>query len=235
MLRPLANIVLLSLTLSTFAQQKKTYFSDAISLHIDKYKEKCQEAIWFGDYDRIQVLFDSLIEDHLKGTLVEDLEINRYDGEILKTKELEKPFILLTTATWYIKGDEEIEAINTLACEFADKVHLIVLYWDSKKNLKKLAKRYDENVILAYVDETSNKESGIVKPYKHALGVPAVFYVDAEKSIVDIDRGGSVTLSVEQPDQELYATNYEIYHRNMIKLLLLDGLSDNTNLSDNND
>ncbi len=227
-----AYIVALNLTISTFAQQEKTLFSDAISLHLNKYKENCKDAILNKDFERVEFLFDSLVINHLKGTLIEDHTLKKFSGGHFKIKNLKKPFLLTTTSSWYIKNDEEIEAINNLALEFDGRVDIVVLFWDSKKNVKKIAKKYSKEVIITYVDEASNQDNSIINTYKHALGFPTSFYITTDKKIVSIDRGGTVKFKKEK-NPALYAANYIIYHKKMIQLLLTDGFTKNTILTDN--
>ena len=223
-------LLALNLTVSTFAQQKKNLFSDAISLHLKKYKVHCQDAVYNNDYERVRLLFDSLVKNHLKGTFIDDLSIKKLDGGLFKTEVIKNPILLATTTSWYIKNDEEIKAINQLAEEFKGKVDIVVLFWDSKKKIKTIAKQYHKDVIITYVDEASNKDNSIINTYKHALGFPTAFYITTEKQIVSIDRGGTVKFTPNM-DSELYASNYNLYHRNMIKLLLNDELSKETILS----
>jgi thiol-disulfide isomerase/thioredoxin len=224
-------LVALNLFISAPAQQNKTYFSDAVSLHIKKYIENCENAILDQNYERVQDLFDSLVRNHLNGTFIEDLAIKKLSGGMFRTKDIEKPFILTTTSSWFIKNEEEIDAINQLASEFKGKVDIVVLFWDAKANIKKIAKKYRKDVIITYVDENSNQENDIINTYKHALGFPTAFYITSEKKIARIDRGGIVKFEHEG-DQTLYANNYKKYHNNMLHLLIRDNLVKNTILTD---
>lgn len=224
-------LVALSLFISSYGQQNKTYFSDAVSLHLKKYNQNCKEAVYNNDYERVQFLFDSLVKNHLKGTYIEDLKVKKLSGGTFKTEDMEKPFILTTTSSWFIKNDEEIEAINKLALEFNDKVDIVVLFWDAKADIKKIAKKYSKNVIITYVDEKSNQESDIISTYKHALGFPTAFYITTDKKISNIDRGGLVKFKPEQ-SPALYASNYKFYHNKLLQLILSDNLTKNTILTD---
>lgn len=224
-------LVALNLFISATAQQNKTYFSDAVSLHLKKYIQNCENAILDQNYQRVQDLFDSLVRNHLKGTFIEELSMKKLSGGMLKTKDIKKPFILTTTASWFIKNDEEIEAINQLASEFKGKIDIIVLFWDAKANIKKVAKKYNKDVIITFVDENSNQENDIINTYKHALGFPTAFYITSEKKIARIDRGGIVKFEYKG-EQNLYASNYKIYYNNMLNLLIRDNLVNNTILTD---
>ena len=224
-------LVALNLFISTYAQQKKNYFSDAVSVHLKKYKENCKDAVINHDYDRVLYLFDSLVMNHLKGTYIEDLKINKLSGGLFKIEDIEKPFILTTTSSWIIKNDEEIEAINQLASEFNGMVDIVILFWDAKADIKKIAKKYNKDVIITYVDERSNRENDIISTYKHALGFPTAFYITTDKKIASIDRGGPVKFKKQQ-DPDLYVTNYKFYHKKMIQLILNNDLTKNTILTD---
>lgn len=224
-------LLMISLSVGTLAQQKATSFSNAIELHLPKYIESCQNAVMYQEYDMLNVLFDSLVKTHLQGTTVDPHKITRLDGGTINMDSLHRPMLLSTTTSWYLKNDEEIEALNTLASEFKGKIDVVILYWDSKKLVKQASKDFNEDVIVVYVDESSNRDNNIIKSYKHALGVPASFFISSEQKIVDISRGGLVKFSPE-PEKELYASNYELFQRHIMRLLLSDELSKDTILSD---
>lgn len=223
-------LLMLSLTVSAFAQQKITYFSDALDSHLPKYIESCHRAVMWENFDKLPILFDSLVNTRLKGTLLDPHKIDRLDGGTISLDSLVRPMLLNTTISWYLKNDEEIKAINSLAEEFKGIIDVVILFWDDRKTVKKIADNYSENVILAYVDESANKHNEIINSYKHALGIPASFYVSSDRKIIDINRGGLVKFSPKD-DSELYASNYRIFQMHIMKLLLSDELSRNTILS----
>ena len=224
MIKVFTYAVMLNLALNTFAQQKKVLFSDAVSQHLHFYNQICQEATFFEDFERVNRLFDSLVSNHLKGTYFEDLKIKQFSGGYFNSEKLDKPILLNTTSSWFVKTDEEIEAINNLAHEFDGKVSIVMLFWDTRKDLKEIAKKYHQSVIIAYVDETLNLENSIINTYKHSFGLPTSFYITSEKEIINIDRGIPSKLSLE-PDPELYALNYGIFSQKLVQLLLKDNLS----------
>lgn len=226
-----AFLVTLNLTLSTTAQQEKILFSDAISLHLKSYNQSCNTAIENRDFERFDYLFDSLVKHHLNGTFIEKLSLRKLKGGFFETEKAKKPYIIATTSTWIIKNQEEIEAINTLAEEFNGKIDIVMLFWDSKKKVRQIAKQYHKNVILTYVDEASNLNNSVINTYKHALGFPTVYYVATTNKITNINRGGIVKFKRNR-DETLYASNYNFYHKSVLKLLLNDSVLNETILSD---
>ncbi|MBT8271500.1 MAG: TlpA family protein disulfide reductase [Flavobacteriaceae bacterium] len=223
---------MLNLTLATYAQGKQALlFSDVISDNLENYVQSCQQAVRDKDYEQLPLLFNTLVQDHLKGTKLDELRMELLDGGVMDFSKLERPVLLTTTASWYIKNDEEIEAINTLASEFAGKIDVVVLFWDSKRTVKVLSKKYHDKVKIVYVDESLNINNEIINTYKHALGIPATFYISSERKIVDINRGGLVKFNTER-QEELYAANYHTFHKHIVKLLLKEQLLDNTILTD---
>ena len=231
MLRMFTYLVALNLTVGMYAQQKKPLFSDAISLHLKKYNQRCNEAIENNDYERVTFLFDSLVKNHLKGTFLEDLKLKQLKGGYLNIKDREKPFLLTTTTSWYIKNDEEIEALNNLATEFKGKLDIIILFWDIKREVKKIARKYNRDIIITYIDESENKYNNIINIYKHALGFPTAFYITSDREIININRGAASSFNLE-PDKTLYTTNYDMYFTYMTQLLVQNELSHNVILTD---
>ncbi len=223
-------LLMLFFTVSIFSQQKGIYFSDALDLHLKQYIESCQKAVMQKDFEELEVLFDSLVATKLKGTLIDGHKLNRLDSGYIKLDSLQRPLFLNTTSSWYLKNDEEIEAINSLADEFRGKIDVVILFWDERKTVKQVSERYNESVIITYVDESTNKHNEIITNYKHALGIPACFYVSSRGEIMDINRGAFVKFSPVE-DFELYVSNYKLFQTQLIKLLLKDELSRETILT----
>ena len=171
----------------TFSQEEvQIPFSVAISAHIVKYNQKIDDAYKDNDIEQATFLFDSLVDNHLKGTYMDDFKVNMLKGESVSLNSFEKPIYLVTYASWCVPGVGEIPAFNDLVDRFHDQIDFVVLFWDTKENTKDKEKDYSEFVHLVYVDEKTNQDSYIINKLKHALGFPMTYFIDPEKKILDI-------------------------------------------------
>jgi hypothetical protein len=212
-------IAILNLTLSVYSQHKLVYFSDALSEQLKSYKNRCEMALKSNKYEDLTFEFDSLVNNHLKGTVIKNINLRKLNNVVIKTDSLKRPFLLSTTASWQVKTEEEIEAINHLANKYKGQIDVILLFWDSKFETKKAAKPFSKNVIITYIDERENRHNSIINSYKHALGFPTSFYIDDSKKIVNINRGGFYS-KPSTSQKTLFELNYEHYNSKLTQLIL---------------
>lgn len=227
-------LTLLNLTICAYSQHKLVYFSDALSNQLNSYKNNCELALKNQNYDHVTFLFDSLVQHHLKGTTVKNLSLKKLNNSTLQTDSINRPFLLLTTASWQIKTEEEIEAINQLAKIYEDQIDVILLYWDTKMRTKQASKAFSKQVLVTYIDERENRHNSIINTFKHALGYPTSFYISEDKKIVQIDRGGYYS-NLSAKKKTLFELNYEHYNTKLVQLILQNTPSDNTTITTRSD
>lgn len=208
---------------NTFGQigqtERKIPFSIAVAAHIKKYNLKSNEAYKDQDLEYAQFLFDSLVQNHLVGTYMDDFKMSPLKGEPISFKEIEKPIFLITYATWCVPGIGEIPALNDLADKFHDQIDFIVLFWDTKERLKEKVDEYSENIQLLYVNELTNQNSYIINNLKHSLGFPMMYFMDNEKKLLDIRK------IVTHHSSETLSNSYTIHYNSLSKgvsLLIAD-------------
>tara|TARA_R110002072_G_scaffold72354_1_gene172991 strand:+ start:11553 stop:12248 length:696 start_codon:yes stop_codon:yes gene_type:complete len=210
--------IFLSVSFSLSSQElPEQYFSDAISKNIRSYKKKVKSAYRVQDFERADFLFDSLVKHVINGSYFDDFTVKKINGRKLRFSKFNKPVFLMTYASWCTPGSGEIPALNEIAKQYKDEIDFVVLFWDKRKEVKKIAKDYDRNVTILYVDELDNKNCHIIRNLKHSLGFPTSFFLDHNKKIVDVRRG--VLHHYNEAYSVSYSLNYESF-RNGISLLL---------------
>lgn len=210
--------IFLSVSFSLSSQElPEQYFSDAISKNIRSYKKKVKSAYRVQDFERADFLFDSLVKHVINGSYFDDFTVKKINGRKLRFSKFNKPVFLMTYASWCTPGSGEIPALNEIAKKYKDEIDFVVLFWDKRKEVKKIAKDYDRNVTILYVDELDNKNCHIIRNLKHSLGFPTSFFLDHNKKIVDVRRG--VLHHYNEAYSVSYSLNYESF-RNGISLLL---------------
>jgi hypothetical protein len=123
------TILIFGSVLSVFPQEQKVYFDEAIYQHLRNYNKQSDLAIENDNEAYVDVLFDSLKETHLKGTLIPNLKLKKISGGYLKTDEIKIPILLISKKTCFVTHREEIKAINEMANQYKGKLEFVIIYW----------------------------------------------------------------------------------------------------------
>ncbi len=205
-------IVFISFSSMVFSQENspKYFFSQAIEKNIKKYTKKSQDAYSVGNFERAEFLFDSLINNVVNGSYLDNFNVKKLSGKKIEFYKYKKPVFLMTYASWCTPGVGEIPALNDIAEKYHKEIDFVVLFWDSKKKLKKSTKEYSSKINIIYVDEMENKNPHIVEIMKHSLGFPTSFFIDNDKKILDVRRG------VLHHYNEEYAISFELNYNSFL-------------------
>jgi thiol-disulfide isomerase/thioredoxin len=220
MVRFLLLFLILYISQPSFGQQeeKKIFFSEALSQHLPKYEKKAKKAYALRDYNLGRELFDSLVEFKLNGSYMDNFKFNQLNSKEITFYNFKKPVYLITYSSWCIATEGEIPALNQLASKYHDKIDFVILFWDDKKTTKQMAKAYNENIKILYVDEMQNNDSYVISQLKHSLGLPTTFLIDGNKKILDIRRG--VTHPFGKSFEESFDLNYNNIYDGIANQLL---------------
>lgn len=186
-------------------------FSEAIRTNIKKYKKNSNKAYRARDYERAEFLFDSLINNVVRGTYMDNFQVRKISGRKLDFSNYKKPVFLITYSSWCTPGIGEIPALNKIAKEYSKEIDFVVLFWDSRKNTRKATRQYCNKINIVYVDEKENRNNYIVNRIKHSLGLPISFMIDADKRILSVQRGAAHRYN------EKYDTSFDLNYRNFEK------------------
>lgn len=164
-------------------------FSYVIGKNIKSYTYNSQIAYDEGNIDRAEFLFDSLISHVIVNSYMDNFKIRKLSGKKIELYDFKRPIFLMTYASWCTPGVGEIPALNKIAELEHMNVDFIVLFWDSKDKIKKIARKYSKKITIVYVDELENNNDHIIETMKHSLGFPTSFFIDENKKIIDVRRG----------------------------------------------
>ncbi len=220
MVRVLLFLFIVIFTLPGKAQDENLYFSEALAMYLPKYVSKAQEAYLDDNVQRAEFLFDSLVNNCLKGSYLDNFKVKNLRNKVIPLEKLKKPTYLITNASWIVPTKGEIPALNALAEKYQDKIDFVVLFWDKRNTAKDLAKQYHKSIKVYYVDELSNESNYVIRNLKHSLGVPTSFLLTEEKKIVDIKRSITHPYSVEK--QKSFDLNHKAFSEGISQLLLQD-------------
>lgn len=147
-----------------------------------------------------------------------NFQFTRLNGKKVDLYDFKKPVYFITYASWCITSEGEIPAINLLAEKYSDQIDFVIIFWDSEATTKKIAKDYNKQVTVLYVNEMNNRDSYVVSKLKHSLGLPTTFLLDGSKKILDIRRG--VSHSYNKSLEESFDLNYNKIHDGIVNHLL---------------
>jgi thiol-disulfide isomerase/thioredoxin len=209
-----------------FSQTEEVTFGNALRANLKKYNIKSNIA--FENYEIVkgQMLFDSLVTNHLKGTTFEDFTVRNIKKGKVKLSSYKKPLFILTYASWCIPNIGEIPALNKLAEKYAKDVQFVVLFWDKKKDVRKVAKKFNHNISVCYSHESYKNDAPIVANLKHTLGFPTSYFIDQNLKVVDIKRASAQIDMKNNSYVKSYAMNYNTFRSGLGSLLVNKNISD---------
>lgn len=219
-MKPLLKILLLLCPLFMFSQADSTYFSNAIRKNFAKYQNSAATAYNNGNTERGKFLFDSLVSHRLRGTILDNFTFKKHGGGKLQLNQIQRPTVILTFSSWCVPGIGEIPAINRLAKKYRKDVQYVVIFWDRKRNMRKMASKFSGNIIVCYAHESYRNDAQKVAVLKHTLGFPTSFYLDENRKIIDIKRCSISTPAKKSQYQRSYAQNYNNYLEGLHLLLM---------------
>jgi hypothetical protein len=213
-----------------YGQEEKIAFSEAISIHLPKYKEHADKAYRTDNIERANFLFDSLINHHLVGTYLDNFQVKNLKKKDVHLTEFNKPVYLITSASWVVNTEGEVPALNKLADQYYDQVDFVMLFWDRRSTAKGVAKKYSKHIKILYVDELQNNSPYVIKMMKHSLGFPTSFLLNKDKKIVDIRRKVSHAYGIDF--EKSFNLNFDAFESSISLLLIKDSSRYSQNLQE---
>jgi len=197
-------ILLISFSAKSQMLEPSRLFSTEIGKNIKKYRQKSQRAYADKDFERSDFLFDSLINNVVNNSYLDNFKVRKLSGRKVELYDFEKPVFLMTYASWCTPGVGEIPALNEVADKYHNEIDFVILFWDTKQKARKKARPYSSKFTILYVDEMENNNDHIIETMKHSLGFPTMFFMDKSKKILDVRRG------VLHPYEEEFNVSYNL-------------------------
>jgi thiol-disulfide isomerase/thioredoxin len=185
-------------------------FSQAIGKNIRKYRKESRRAYRSKDEERAQFLFDSLVHNVVNGTLLDNFTVRKFSGRKIELHKFKKPTYLITYASWCVPNSAEIPALNDIADKYYREIDFVVLFWGSKKKIRKFKRKYSKRIHVLFVDEKENRNDFAIKIMKHSVGFPTSFFISGNKKILDVRRNHLDNYSEE------YATSYNANYQSFM-------------------
>ncbi|WP_348798855.1 TlpA family protein disulfide reductase [Flavobacterium adhaerens] len=212
---------------SSYSQDTIMYFSDAIRQNIKSYKKASNNAYESNDIKEGKRLFDSLVKTKLVGTKFDDFTLKVYKEKNVKINRINKPVFIITYSSWCVIPKGEIPALNILAKEHRNDMQFIVVFWDKKSDLKKIAFKFSNDIKVCYANEFYPKDSRIVATIKHTLGFPTSIFLDENKNVVSIKHFENKT-KLKTPIKEAIIASYNYFSKDINENLVNTSSRNNT-------
>jgi thiol-disulfide isomerase/thioredoxin len=178
-------------------KQDSVLFSEMLAIHHSDFQEKSSLHYHLGNYESSEEFFTSLVNNKLKGTTLDNFKVFSFNGKTNFIYELEKPFYLMSYASWCVPSNGEIEALEQLVSEHSSWMDFVLILWAKKEDAMKFSKQFPSEIKVLYVNELYNTETKTIKILKHKLGVPVSLTVSRDKTILNIRKNPQIHPSVD--------------------------------------
>lgn len=158
---------------------------------------------------RVNSLFDSLVNNIIVGTQLDNFYINKKSGRRIQLYKFKKPLFIITYSDWYPLEAEEIRAFNKIAKEHHKSIDFLAIFWSSQSKAKQASKKFSKTIHVLYADEIGNRSDNIIKTMKHSLGVPTALFTDKAKVILDVGR--LPAYNFQKSAENSYKTKYDYF------------------------
>ena len=200
------------------AQEKVVYFSEAIKSNIKKYNSKSDLEFERGNITEGHALFDSLVQHILVGSRFDDYSFKSVNSRKVKLSKMGKPVFIITYASWCVISKGEIPALNKLAKKYEKDLQVIVVFWDTKNDIKKIARQFNGSIKVCYANESYRNDAAVVSTLKHTLGFPTSYFLNTALEVVDIKRGG-MQIPRKTAFKKAVEMNYNVFNERLIGFL----------------
>jgi thiol-disulfide isomerase/thioredoxin len=216
-------------TATTFATKDSlALFSTAVQKNIKTYVRYSNKAYNKKDIQKAHFLFDSLVNETLIGTRFDDFSFRRIGKKKLQLSTIQLPTIIYTYASWCVMDKGEIPALNKLSQEYKGTIKIIVVFWDKKQNMKKIARKFNSQIEVCYAHQDYDNDIKAVQLLKNGLGFPTSYYLDSNRVLVDLKkRSLQPTYNI---DLTTSTENCIVFFNTEIKKLLLSNSLNKTQL-----
>lgn len=181
------------ISLNSWSQTtEKIYYKDVVDNCIDDLNKQINQAWKDKENEKARALFDSLVNNCIKGKYLSNYDFKTIKNKTISTEQINKPILLLTSATWCGPCWGEIPTLNKLAKKYDGKIEFIVLFWNRKVDLKKMASQYDKRInLIPSESEPIDKSSIMISGFNHKLDYPTAYLIDKNKKILNLTRGAA--------------------------------------------
>lgn len=169
-----------------------------LAVYHSEFQRKSSLDFHNRNLESSQDYFSSLVNTKLKGTIIDNFRVFSLDRKINHIYDIDKPFYLMSYASWCVPSNGELEALNILIDKHKSWMNFVLIMWDNKEDALKFSKQFHPKTKVLYVDERSNNETKTIEVLKHKLGLPISLTISSDKRILNIRKNTQVHPSVKK-------------------------------------
>lgn len=223
--------LILSVTANASSTDTIAVFSESVKANFNKYVSLSNKAYNKKNYEKAESLFDSLVQNSLAGTHFDDFSFKRLGKSRIQLSTIDKPILLITYSSWCIMGKGEIPALNNLAKDYKDKMQIVVVFWNMKKDMKKIARTFNNDIMVCYATDSEQKDRKAISYLKKTFGFPTSYLIDENMELLDIQK------NFVKPENKVTLKNsldfyYNKFNSGLTSLIVNDGY-DSTRMAGN--
>ena len=224
----LLNLVQVDLALHSQQEHNKEYFSEVIGKNIRAYRLASRAARYAKDDQRLQFLFDSLVEHVVQGSYLDNFRVRKFGGRRIDLNYFKKPLYLITYADWCTPGIGEIPALNDIVQKNHEEIDFVVLFWGPRKSIRKIKQKLHPEITVLFINEKENDHSFIIRRMKHSLGLPTTFILSDQKQILNVSR--LLTHHYSLPYEASYNKHFQYFTQKVASIRAYEPENQNINL-----
>ncbi|WP_159439321.1 TlpA family protein disulfide reductase [Tenacibaculum agarivorans] len=139
----------------------------------------------------------------IKNSYLLDYDFKTDQDKLVSTKEIKKPIVLITAATWSAPCFGQVPALNRMVKKYHEQVEFIMIFWDSKDKIKRFQDKLDSRITLipAGADDKVEKGNLDISGFVHKLDYPTAYLIDKNKKFLDVKRGAATPSKTMNWDQ----------------------------------
>lgn len=181
-MKKVITLLLIVVSSSVFAQ--RVYYNQAVNSCTNKSSEE-------------------LINKCIKDSYLLNYDFTSAKDEVISTKAIKKPIMLIASAGWSAPCFGQIPALNKMVEKYHDKVEFVMIFWDKKEKIKRFQDKLDKRVILVPASAKDKVEKGNldISGFVHKLDYPTAYLIDKSKKFIDVKRGAATPSKTMTWDQ----------------------------------
>jgi thiol-disulfide isomerase/thioredoxin len=199
--------------------QNKTYFSQVIGKNIRAYRLASRAARYARDDQRLQFLFDSLVDHVVIGSYLDNFRVRKFGGRRVDLEHFKKPMYLITYADWCTPGVGEIPALNDIVQKNHNALDFVVLFWGPRRTIRKIKQKLHPKITVLFINEKENNHSFIIRRMKHSLGLPTTFLLSDQKRIINVSR--LLTHHYGLPYEQSYNKHFQYFTQKVSQVIAM--------------
>lgn len=190
-------------TVGCFAQTQpevKRKFSDTEQA-IAHYRELVQQA-WATNNEALAKSYEDSVTHSIIGSYLDGHTFTTINNRKVSLQNLDKPVLLMASATWCPGCMGEVPALNKIAETYADKVYFVVLFQDTRGDkLTKAYKQFSKLISVVPSDIKLDSPHSIdISGFRHTTGYPTNYLVAKNRQIIGYSQGAAAPTTYQTPD-----------------------------------